>query len=66
MEEIRCGSCGRKLGTGTFTELHIKCGRCKAMNILRVSNSLSAHHECHSMDNTREKTNIREFRARSN
>ncbi len=54
MKDIRCGACGRKLGTGTFIELHIKCGRCKTMNFLRVENPASAHHECQTMDNTRE------------
>ncbi|MFI5443671.1 Com family DNA-binding transcriptional regulator [Polaromonas sp. UC242_47] len=37
LEEIRCGSCQRKLGEGRYTSLNIKCPRCGALNILRAS-----------------------------
>lgn len=37
LEEIRCGSCTRKLGMGCYTRLEIKCPRCGAMNLLRAS-----------------------------
>ena len=57
MQEIRCGACGRKLGTGIFIELQIKCNRCKTMNFLRVSNPIPEHHECRTKENTREKIN---------
>lgn len=37
LEEIRCGSCARKLGMGCYTRLDIKCPRCGALNILRAT-----------------------------
>lgn len=37
LEEIRCGSCTRKLGMGCYTRLEIKCPRCGTMNLLRAS-----------------------------
>ncbi|WP_183026019.1 Com family DNA-binding transcriptional regulator [Variovorax sp. UMC13] len=40
MEEIRCGACGRKLGSGVYTHLVIKCPRCGALNTLRATSSL--------------------------
>ncbi|MFE1572299.1 Com family DNA-binding transcriptional regulator [Comamonas odontotermitis] len=36
MQEIRCGSCGRKLGEGIFQILSIKCPRCGTINSLRA------------------------------
>ncbi|MGQ5524817.1 Com family DNA-binding transcriptional regulator [Chitinimonas sp. PSY-7] len=36
MESIRCGSCNRKLGEGTYTLLVIKCPRCKTLNTLKA------------------------------
>ncbi|TPQ33404.1 Com family DNA-binding transcriptional regulator [Cupriavidus pinatubonensis] len=36
MQEIRCGSCNRKLGAGEYTRLTIKCPRCGTMNSLRA------------------------------
>lgn len=54
MKDIRCGACGRKLASGTFIELHIKCSRCKTMNFLSVANAKSEHHECQKMDDSRE------------
>ena len=35
--DIRCGSCSRKLGSGEFTLLQIKCPRCGTMNHLRAT-----------------------------
>ncbi|WP_460552875.1 Com family DNA-binding transcriptional regulator [Comamonas piscis] len=34
--EIRCGSCGRKLGEGIYQVLSIKCPRCGTLNSLRA------------------------------
>ncbi|WP_084637572.1 Com family DNA-binding transcriptional regulator [Paludibacterium yongneupense] len=34
--EIRCGQCGRKLASGRYLELIIKCPRCRAMNHLKA------------------------------
>ncbi|WP_395026608.1 Com family DNA-binding transcriptional regulator [Comamonas odontotermitis] len=36
MDDIRCGSCGRKLGEGIYTHLSIKCPRCGVLNNLRA------------------------------
>ncbi|MGT2495027.1 Com family DNA-binding transcriptional regulator [Cupriavidus basilensis] len=36
MQEIRCGSCNRKLGAGEYSRLAIKCPRCGTMNVLRA------------------------------
>lgn len=37
MQDIRCGSCSRKLGVGEFTVLEIKCPRCKTLNHVRAA-----------------------------
>ena len=37
LPEIRCGACSRKLGTGQFTLLQIKCPRCGTLNHLRAT-----------------------------
>ncbi|MHC3433646.1 Com family DNA-binding transcriptional regulator [Delftia lacustris] len=37
MQEIRCGSCSRKLGTGTYICLTIKCPRCGTLNHLMAT-----------------------------
>ncbi|MPT03590.1 MAG: Com family DNA-binding transcriptional regulator [Delftia sp.] len=39
MQEIRCGSCRRKLGEGVFSRLAIKCPRCGAFNQLSASSA---------------------------
>ncbi|MDH2233052.1 Com family DNA-binding transcriptional regulator [Delftia tsuruhatensis] len=39
MEEIRCGSCRRKLGEGVFSRLVIKCPRCGAFNQLSAESA---------------------------
>ncbi|UCU94032.1 Com family DNA-binding transcriptional regulator [Hydrogenophaga taeniospiralis] len=44
MNEIRCGSCRRKLGEGTYTVLTIKCPRCGGMNHLRAESPQPACH----------------------
>ncbi|WP_215782003.1 Com family DNA-binding transcriptional regulator [Paludibacterium sp. B53371] len=36
MNDIRCGQCGRKLASGRYLELLIKCPRCRAMNHLKA------------------------------
>ncbi|MEO6917551.1 MAG: Com family DNA-binding transcriptional regulator [Collimonas sp.] len=40
MQEIRCGSCHKKLGVGDFRHLCIKCPRCGTINDLRAESSL--------------------------
>ncbi|WP_338154832.1 Com family DNA-binding transcriptional regulator [Burkholderia multivorans] len=42
MQDIRCGSCNRKLGAGEYIRLTIKCPRCRAMNVLRAERPLPA------------------------
>ncbi|MFZ6767146.1 Com family DNA-binding transcriptional regulator [Undibacterium sp. Di26W] len=32
MQEIRCGSCSKKLGFGDYKKLSIKCPRCGVIN----------------------------------
>jgi phage FluMu protein Com len=39
MQDIRCGTCSRKLGEGEYIALTIKCPRCKTMNNLRATSS---------------------------
>ncbi|MGC0153264.1 Com family DNA-binding transcriptional regulator [Chromobacterium vaccinii] len=34
--DIRCGQCRRKLATGRYVELTIKCPRCRAMNYVKA------------------------------
>ncbi|WP_083460629.1 Com family DNA-binding transcriptional regulator [Gulbenkiania mobilis] len=34
--DIRCGQCDRKLASGRYLELIIKCPRCRAMNHLKA------------------------------
>ncbi|MGT2453766.1 Com family DNA-binding transcriptional regulator [Cupriavidus basilensis] len=36
MQDIRCGSCNKKLGAGEYSRLAIKCPRCGTMNVLRA------------------------------
>ncbi|OXS19881.1 Com family DNA-binding transcriptional regulator [Pseudomonas fluorescens] len=41
MQEIRCGHCGRKLAAvREFTELQIKCPRCRTLNHLKAESLL--------------------------
>ncbi|NBB09357.1 Com family DNA-binding transcriptional regulator [Pseudomonas sp. SLFW] len=43
MLEIRCGHCGRKLAAASgFTELQIKCPRCRTLNHLKAPSLLHA------------------------
>ncbi|WP_082793029.1 Com family DNA-binding transcriptional regulator [Collimonas pratensis] len=37
MQDIRCGSCSRKLGEGEYITLSIKCPRCGTLNHLRAT-----------------------------
>ncbi|WP_099737245.1 Com family DNA-binding transcriptional regulator [Comamonas sp. 26] len=39
MDEIRCGSCRKKLGEGVFQRLNIKCPRCGAFNQLSAQSA---------------------------
>ncbi|MBX9268736.1 Com family DNA-binding transcriptional regulator [Chromobacterium violaceum] len=34
--DIRCGQCGRKLASGRYIELTIKCPRCRTLNHLKA------------------------------
>ncbi|WP_390901543.1 Com family DNA-binding transcriptional regulator [Silvimonas soli] len=36
MQEVRCASCGKLLCRGIYTQIEIKCPRCRAMNVLRT------------------------------
>lgn len=37
MEELRCGQCDKKLAMARFTEIQIKCPRCRAFNHLKAN-----------------------------
>ncbi|MBX9833631.1 MAG: Com family DNA-binding transcriptional regulator [Burkholderiaceae bacterium] len=39
MNEIRCGSCRRKLGEGVYVALSIKCPRCGVLNQFQSASS---------------------------
>ena len=39
MNEIRCGSCRRKLAEGEYIRLAIKCPRCGAFNQLSAQSA---------------------------
>jgi phage FluMu protein Com len=56
MEEIRCGSCSRKLAMGEYAELQIKCPRCGTLNHLKAA-SLSP--ERRGASNDKESTHDR-------
>ncbi|HHT8972179.1 TPA: Com family DNA-binding transcriptional regulator [Burkholderia cenocepacia] len=48
-QDIRCGSCNRKLGAGEYIRLTIKCPRCRAMNVLRAERPVPAGHRASDM-----------------
>lgn len=45
MQEIRCGSCNKKLGAGEYLHLVIKCPRCGLINQLRAMSPISERQE---------------------
>ncbi|WP_150614824.1 Com family DNA-binding transcriptional regulator [Pandoraea terrigena] len=49
MQEIRCGSCNRKLGEGEYVRLSIKCARCGTLNFLRAESPIPARHRASDM-----------------
>ncbi|MDP3324252.1 MAG: Com family DNA-binding transcriptional regulator [Hydrogenophaga sp.] len=48
MNEIRCGACSRKLATGQFIHLEIKCPRCGTLNHLRAESPSNERHRASS------------------
>jgi phage FluMu protein Com len=48
MKVIRCRSCNKKLGEGTWIELIIKCPRCSTLNQLKAP-SLMNNGESHEL-----------------
>lgn len=52
MNEIRCGSCRRKLGEGEYTVLSIKCPRCGAINQLSAPSAPSERHRASNPEGT--------------
>ncbi|MCS6455066.1 Com family DNA-binding transcriptional regulator [Burkholderia thailandensis] len=42
--DIRCGHCRRKLATGRYIELSIKCPRCGVINHLKAESLEPARH----------------------
>lgn len=55
-EDIRCGTCPRKLGVGKYTRLQIKCPRCGTLNHLRAASLPPERHRAPS-DMTTDETN---------
>ena len=49
MVEVRCGRCSRKLAVAQFTELQIKCPRCRTLNHFRAGKSPSPERQGASM-----------------
>ncbi|MGH8759130.1 MAG: Com family DNA-binding transcriptional regulator [Burkholderiales bacterium] len=39
MQDVRCGSCGKKLAVGAYQRLQIKCPRCGCLNDLRAGDT---------------------------
>lgn len=37
MQEVRCGQCQRLLAKAVFTEIQVKCPKCKTLNHQRAS-----------------------------
>ena len=59
MQEIRCGHCGRKLAAAReFTELQIKCPRCRALNHLKAQ-SLQPERREHPEERVHECSSLR-------
>ncbi|WP_082754540.1 Com family DNA-binding transcriptional regulator [Burkholderia savannae] len=57
--DIRCGQCRRKLATGRYIELSIKCPRCGAINHLKAESLEPVRHRaprhmelCNGRENT--------------
>lgn len=42
-KDIRCGHCHRKLASGHYIELSIKCPRCGTLNHLRATSPTPEH-----------------------
>lgn len=42
--DIRCGHCQRKLATGRYIELQIKCPRCGTLNHLKAESLTPERH----------------------
>ncbi|WP_307188843.1 Com family DNA-binding transcriptional regulator [Massilia sp. NR 4-1] len=51
MQDIRCGSCNKKLGAGEFLRLEIKCPRCGTLNSLRAMSPQPERHRAPDQEN---------------
>lgn len=53
MQEVRCGTCRRKLADAEFDRLKIKCPRCGTFNDLRAMSPTVERHRapCSSKEN---------------
>lgn len=55
--DIRCGQCRRKLATGRYIELQIKCPRCGTLNHLKAESlSPERHRASESTETTMSNT----------
>lgn len=57
MQDIRCGSCNKLLGKGTFDTVSIKCPRCKTLNTLRAMSPIQERHVAPVKGEANEQTN---------
>lgn len=53
-QDIRCGQCRRKLATGFYIELQIKCPRCGTLNHLKAESLEPERHRASETGNTDE------------
>ncbi|MCL1962370.1 MAG: Com family DNA-binding transcriptional regulator [Desulfovibrionaceae bacterium] len=51
-EQIRCGTCRRKLAEGQYLRLSIKCRRCGTINRLRATRPMPERHRASSLTRT--------------
>lgn len=55
--DIRCGHCQRKLATGRYIELQIKCPRCGTLNYLKAESLTPERHRASEFGGNDERNN---------
>lgn len=55
--DIRCGHCQRKLATGRYLELQIKCPRCGTLNYLKAESLTPERHRASEFGDDDEQSN---------
>ncbi len=56
-QDIRCGQCQRKLATGLYIELQIKCPRCGTLNHLKAPSLSPERHRASEIGDHDERHN---------